>query len=166
MNRLLLTFILTALWQFCLAQNGIQLKSKHYEEVLLIPENSRIKIQTKEGLKISGEFQIAVLNNLYIDGELIALEDIRVIKTNTLSKGRKIAGGIILAGGAALTLPFLSGFAIINPDNIASGIAWSLISVPLAIVGVPMAVGGIILLTVKQRYTFYDWEFKIAIPNE
>jgi hypothetical protein len=29
-----------------------------------------------------------------------------------------------------------------------------------------MAVGGIILLTVKQRYTFYDWEFKIAIPNE
>jgi len=165
MNKIILALTLSIFWQFSIAQNGIAIKSKHYEEVLLIPENSRIKIQTKEGLKISGEFQITVMNNLYIDGEIIALEDIRAIKTNTFSKGRMIAGGIILAGGAALTLPFLSGFAI-NPDNIAAGIAWALFSVPLAIVGVPMVVGGTILLTVKQRYMFYDWEFSILTPKE
>jgi hypothetical protein len=166
MNRLLLTFILTALWQFCLAQNGIQLKSKHYEEVLFIPEYSKIKIQTKEGLKHSGVHQVADHNNVIINGDTVNLNEIRFIKSKLHSKSHKVAAAILMTAGAALTLPFLFGFAIINPDNIASGIAWSLISVPLAIVGVPMAVGGIILLTVKQRYTFYDWEYKIAIPNE
>jgi hypothetical protein len=165
MNKIILALTLSILWQFSIAQNGIAMKSKHYEEVLLIPENSRIKIQTKEGLKISGEFQITVLNNLYIDGELIALEDIRVIKTNALAKGRVVAGGIMLVGGIALTLPFLS-IAINPPDSFAGAFVASFVTFSGVIIGIPTAIVGGILVGVKQRYMFYDWEFKIAIPHE
>jgi hypothetical protein len=165
MNRLLLTFILTALWQFCLAQNGIQLKSKHYEEERLIPENSLVRIETKEGLKFSGAFQITIANNLFIEGNIVALEDIRVIKTKALKRGRKIAGGIMLASGITLSMPFILG-SIFPPESIAGGFALAFISVPLIAIGIPTTIVGATLLGVNQRYMFYDWEFKIAIPNE
>jgi hypothetical protein len=170
MNKILLLLTLAMLWQLSIAQqNGIAMKSQHYEEVLLIPENSRIKIQTKEGLKISGEFQITVLNNLYIDGELIALENIRVIRTNALAKGRKVAGGLMLAGGLALIVPFFG----VNPepdiDDVGSFFDWfeaKGFSTLGMMVGIPTAIAGASLLAVKKKYMFDDWEFKIAIPHE
>ena len=70
---------------------------------VVIKENRRIKIKTKDGQKISGRFKIEN-NSILINNQLIPLSDIEGIKRNPLLTTALTSGFFIFTG--ALTVGF------------------------------------------------------------
>jgi hypothetical protein len=147
------------------AQNGIVMSSKHYKENIFVPENTSVKIQTKEGHKYKGDFQITVLNNLWIEGEIIELEQIRYIAVGKLNKGRNVAGGVMVGLGVLISAPLFIVWPGSSGNDIADCIA-NVWTAAILIIGVPLTVGGIILLAKKTKYMHYDWTYNISEPLE
>ena len=93
-------------------ENAIKIMNQTSKKEVVIKENRRIKIKTKDGQKISGRFKIETNNFILIKNKRIDLRDIEEIKRNSLflsifTSGVFLYGGTLLAGFSVVAGVFI-----------------------------------------------------------
>lgn len=106
MNYIILFFLLFISTAIFSQEQVIKITNQISKKEIIIKENSRIKIKTIEGRKISGRFEIK--NNLVIiRNEQLKLSDIGEIKRNPLmvsilASSAMVYGGVVSLGAGVL----------------------------------------------------------------
>lgn len=115
-------------------KQAIKITNTNTGKEKIIKENKRIKLQTQEGRKIKGRFQVENNNTIIVDGFNIDLNDINELKrnpllTSILTSSFLIYVGSITAGFAAIIGVFAdsSAFWLIAP---AAGLVYAGIQSP------------------------------------
>ena len=126
-------------------KNGILLTSKTDDDTEFFRENKRVKIETNEGKKYTGRIQIVDENTIMIDDDLIAMNTIIKIRSQSLLSA-VLSAGFILIGGA-----FVVGGAL------AGG--YAVLLIPVGLVG-----GGIgtLISAIGDNHKKYKWDYKIV----
>ena len=126
-------------------KNGILLTSKTDDDTEFFRENKRVKIETNEGKKYTGRIQIVDENTIMIDDDLIAINTIIKIRSQSLLSA-VLSAGFILIGGA-----FVVGGAL------AGG--YAVLLIPVGLVG-----GGIgtLISAIGDNHKKYKWDYKIV----
>ncbi|NNL16849.1 MAG: hypothetical protein HKO81_09455 [Flavobacteriaceae bacterium] len=113
---------------------AIKITNQITKKEVVIKENKRIKIKTRNGEKISGRFMIENDNTISVNNHTINLIDIEEIKRNpflisVLTSGLLIYGGAITAGFGVIIGIFVesTGFLLIIP---AAGMIYAGIKSP------------------------------------
>ena len=126
-------------------KNGILLTSKTDDDTEFFRENKRVKIETNEGKKYTGRIQIVDENTIMIDDDLIAMNTIIKIRSQSLLSA-VLSAGFILIGGA-----FVVGGAL------AGG--YAVLLIPVGLVG-----GGIgtLISAIGDNHKKYKWDYKVV----
>ena len=126
-------------------QKGILLSSKTDDDTEFFRENKRVKIKTIDGKKHTGRIQIVDENTIMIDDDLIAMNTIIKIRSQSLLSA-VLSAGFILIGGA-----FVVGGAL------AGG--YAVLLIPVGLVG-----GGIgtLISAVGDNHKKYKWDYKVV----
>lgn len=106
------TFLLLSIsfFQLTIAQEqAIKLTNEASPKEFIIKENKRIRIETVDGLKISGRFGIEGSNIILINGQRIGLTDIQSIKRNPLLLSIFTSGFFIYAGAITTGMGVIIG---------------------------------------------------------
>ena len=127
-------------------KNGILLTSKTDDDTEFFRENKRVKIETNEGKKYTGRIQIVDENTIMIDDDLIAINTIIKIRSQSLLSA-VLSAGFILIGGA-----FVVGGAL------AGG--YAVLLIPVGLVG-----GGIgtLISAIGYNHKKHSWDYKIVM---
>ena len=141
-----------------LAVKGKGVLGNEVRELVFKP-NSRLKIRTLDGEKISAkEYSLlkdSIVVHYYNYSDAIALSDIKWIKGKVFKdKGRKILGGVLTAG--AIPVGFIPVLAVALGSGPGAVV---LFAVPF----VGMLVGGISLMGARRFNTYELWDLK-TIP--
>ena len=126
-------------------QNGILLTSKTDDDTEFFRENKRVKIETNEGKKYTGRIQIVDENTIMIDDDLIAMNTIIKIRSQSLLSA-VLSAGFILIGGA-----FVVGGAL------AGG--YAVLLIPVGLVGCGI---GTLISAIGDNHKKYKWDYKIV----
>ncbi len=113
MKKLLFVFIAVLFTGIIFSQNGaVKIFGEKSEKSILLQENSRIRIKTVDGKRITGRFTIVNDSTMLLKGKEIAIADIKKIKRNPLVM--TIATDVVLfyAGATAIAvIVYLGGTA-------------------------------------------------------
>lgn len=100
---------------FANAQNeAIKIVNEDSNEEVIIDENRRIRIKTKDGRKVTGKFTIEN-NSIFINDEKIELDDIAEMKRNYLGINLLRSGAFIFVG-ALCAVTVVIGLAFDGPN--------------------------------------------------
>ena len=126
-------------------QKGILLSSKTDDDTEFFRENKLVKIKTIDGKKHTGRIQIVDENTIMIDDDLITMNTIIKIRSQSLLSA-VLSAGFILIGGA-----FVVGGAL------AGG--YAVLLIPVGLVG-----GGIgtLISAVGDNHKKYKWDYKVV----
>ena len=127
-------------------QKGILLSSKTDDDTEFFRENKRVKIKTIDGKKHTGRIKIVDENTIMIDNDLIAMNTIIKIRSQSLLSA-VLSAGFILIGGA-----FVVGGAL------AGG--YAVLLIPVGLVG-----GGIgtLISAIGYNHKKHSWDYKIVM---
>ena len=127
-------------------QKGILLSSKTDDDTEFFRENKRVKIETNEGKKYTGRIQIVDESKIMIDDDLITIDSIIKIRSQSLLSA-VLSGAFIIVGGA-----FVVGGAT------GGGFAILLIPPGLVIGGI-----GALIPAIGDNHKKYKWDYKIVM---
>lgn len=88
-------------------KQAIKITNTNTAKEKIIKENKRIKLQTIDGRKIKGRFQVENNNTIIVDGFKIDLNDINELKRNPLLTSVLTSSFLVYMGGIT------AGFAVI-----------------------------------------------------
>ena len=111
-KALLLTFSLLFINIIFAQKRAIKITSPDSKRTILIKENKRIRLVTKNKEKISGRFKIEN-NSILINNQLIPLSDIEGIKRNPLLTTALTSGFFIFTGATTVGFGTIIG-AFVN----------------------------------------------------
>lgn len=128
-------------------QKGILLSSKTDDDTEFFRENKRVKIETNEGKKYTGRIQVVDENTITIDDELIAINTIIKIRSQSLLSA-VLSGGFIVIGGVFVITGAAAGDWIavfLIPTGLISG-------------GI-----GALIPAIGDNHKKYKWDYKIVM---
>lgn len=130
------------------------LQKTNTQKIKVFNEDVRLKIRTLDGDKLRGKFQIIDSNTISIKNQLIALSEIKRIRS-TKAFG-KYAGTSMMAGGVGTVL--ISPLTAIMNENGSKAVRHT------ALVGLGVvAVGLLIKQATPPSYHHKKWNYKIVV---
>ncbi|PKP22345.1 MAG: hypothetical protein CVU05_04325 [Bacteroidetes bacterium HGW-Bacteroidetes-21] len=163
MRKISFAFLLFVLVIPVAAQNlNLKLKNKSSGKESILEEGKRVRIFPKEGYNFVGNITLPDTTHIIIDGDTLLLSDIEKIRTKSL--GSIIAGSVLTLvgtgsaglGSLIIASTFAKGGLVVLLGIILGG--------PLIVVGVPLAIAGVLFLSIGKNYKREKWNYKI-VPN-
>ena len=149
-NKLTVIIATILFFNFAFAQQkGILLSSKIDDETEFYKENKRVKIETNDGKKYTGRIKIIDKKNISIDDEIIAIDTIIKIRSQSLFSALFSATHIILGSVVILASASAGGFAILL--------------IPFGIIDVGI---GLSISAIGNNHKKYKWDYEIMIDNQ
>ena len=132
-------------------EKGITISHKNTSKEKLIKENTRIRLKTIQGKKITGKFKIIDANTIKIRKNEITITDIKKIKQHPLAYSLPV-GILLFSGGTAISIggAIGTGFSGGDPAGFLFG---GLLVTTLGVIRVPNLLKGY----KKSK----GWEYKI-----
>jgi hypothetical protein len=156
--------IISSILNVCGQNDVLILKKKKSGKEKIIQEGKRIKIITDSARIIKGKFDIVNDSILVIEKDTVDIKDIAKIRAKPI--GSYIAGGLLTGGGIALTA---TGSVIIVQAALTEEymimVLGLLAGSSMIVVGVPIAVSGVLVMTIGKKYTREKWDFRILIGS-
>lgn len=148
MKKTVVTFIILVFGMFSsLAQNGILLSKKESNKNKILYENTRVKVTLSNGQVLKGKFNIVDNQSISIDNQLITLDSIIKIRSNSIA--RQILVPVSLGIGIVF-----GSVAIIGAAAGGWGLLFTIILLPPAIplIAVPLS---------QNNHSVVKWSYKI-----
>ena len=129
-------------------KNGILLTSKTDDDTEFFKENKRVKIKTIDGKKHTGRIKIVDENTIMIDNDLIAIDSITTIRSQSLLT--VITSGIYYVSGGSLIAAGLTN----SKDMFAP------VTVLVDVIGIG---AGIVTSAKGNSHKKHKWDYKIVM---
>lgn len=99
MKNIALLFFALFVTQLLFAQaNALKLTNTETEEVIIIPENKRVRVKTVDGKKYSGRFTVQDSSSILVDKHLVTLDELVKIKRHPLVQNIIVSSLFIWSG--------------------------------------------------------------------